>query len=107
MSSLQSGKSPKPFVYGFLHSEPSDIIAIDQKGAGSKLAATRLYVYPDTVTDTLYLLTIGDKPSQSVAIQDCKRFVAQIKAGSPQQRKMEDEGQEGDGVGGAGGVGEG
>ena len=79
LKSLQSGKSPKPFVYGFLHSEPSGVISIDQTGGG-KLAATRLYVYPDVDTETLYLLTLGDKQTQPDDILDCKAFVKQIKA---------------------------
>jgi len=99
--SLRSGRKPKPFAYGFLHAEPSDIIAIDQKGAGSKLAATRLYVYPEIVTNTLYLPTIGGKPSQPADIEDCKRFVAQIKAESPRREGGSDEGEEGDGEAGA------
>lgn len=44
VKSLDSGKKPKPFAYGFLHLEPCDIIAIDERGAATKLAATRLYV---------------------------------------------------------------
>jgi hypothetical protein len=55
------------------------VIAIDQTG-GHKLAAMRLYVYPDMVTETLYLLTVGDKSTQEADIQDCKRFVKQIRA---------------------------
>jgi hypothetical protein len=79
LKSLHSGKKPKPLIYGFLHGEPSDVIAIDQTG-GAKLAATRLYVYPDAETETLYLLTLGDKSTQGADIRDCKRFVQQIKA---------------------------
>jgi hypothetical protein len=80
LRSLLDGRKPKPFVYGFLHVEPSDIIAIDQTGAGAKVAATRLYVYADTDTDTLYALTIGDKASQNEDIQFCKRVVREIKS---------------------------
>jgi hypothetical protein len=80
LMSLRSGRKPKPFAYGFLHVEPSDVIAIDQTGNEGKVSATRLYVYPDTETETLYLLTIGDKSSQKDDIQNCKRFVKQIKA---------------------------
>jgi hypothetical protein len=79
LKSLHSGKKPKPLIYGFLHGEPSDVIAIDQTG-GTKLAEIRLYVYPDAETETLYLLTLGDKSTQSDDIQDCKAFVKYIKA---------------------------
>jgi len=102
--SLRSGKKPKPLIYGFLHGEPSDVIAIDQTG-GQNLAATRLYVYPDVETETLYLLTLGDKSTQEADIQDCKQFVKQIRADPNRGRTKdngyddEDEGdsQEGDG----------
>ena len=92
LASLRSGKKPKPLIYGFLHSEPSDVIAIDQTG-GRKVAATRLYVYPDVETETLYLLTLGDKATQQADIQDCKRFVKQIK-GDPNQGGTEDDGHD-------------
>jgi len=79
LASLQAGRKPRPFAYGFLHSEPGDVIAIDQKGAGSSLAATRLYLYAAVEAETLYLLTIGDKSSQSDDIANCKRWARQIK----------------------------
>ena len=80
LRSLNSGKKPKPLIYGFLHGEPSGVIAIDQTGADGKVAATRLYVYADAETETLYLLTLGDKSSQSDDVLNCKRFVKQINA---------------------------
>ena len=82
LKALNSGKPPKPLIYGFLHGEPSDVIAIDQTG-GVKLAETRLYVYPDRETETLYLLTIGDKQTQAEDIRDCMAFVKQIKSDAP------------------------
>jgi hypothetical protein len=92
LMSLRSGKKPKPLIYGFLHGEPSGVIAIDQTG-GVKLAATRLYVYPDTETETLYLLTLGDKSTQEADIQDCKRFVKQIQA-DPNCGRAQDHGHD-------------
>jgi len=82
LKSLNSGKKPKPFVYGFLHSEPVGIIAIDQKGSGVNIAETRLYVYPDTETETLYLVTLGDKSTQRDDIKDCKTFARNAEATS-------------------------
>ena len=64
------------------------------------MAATRLYVYPDPATETLYLLLLGDKESQREDIQDCKRFVKQIQAdpncgkGQGDGRKESDRGEE-------------
>jgi hypothetical protein len=83
VESLNAGAPPKPILFGFLHVEPSDVLAIDQKGGGNKLAETRLYVYPDVITKTLYLLTMGDKASQHDDIAICKDFVEEIKKDPP------------------------
>jgi len=96
LKALNSGKKPKPLLYGFLHGEPCDVIAIDQTG-GPKVAATRLYVYPDLQTETLYLLTLGDKATQHDDIQNCRRFVEQIKTdlrGRPDNGDDEDDEQD-------------
>ena len=105
LKALNSGKKPKPFLYGFLHSEPCDVIAIDQTG-GPKVAVTRLYVYPDLETETLYLLTLGDKSTQADDIQDCRNFVEDIKTdpslgggadnGNDDQEQDEGQSDEGD-----------
>lgn len=65
-TALKELNNPLQIKAGFIHKEPSGIKAIDQKGGGQKvrLKQTRLYVYPDITTKTLYLLTIGDKTSQ-------------------------------------------
>jgi len=85
LEALKAGVKPKPPAFGFLHVEPSDVLAIDQKGGGNKLAQTRLYVYPDTTAKTLYLLTLGDKTSQREDIKNCKAFVEHIKTHSKQE----------------------
>jgi hypothetical protein len=77
---LQHGNLPRPFAYGFLHDEPAGVIAIDQRGAPTKLAATRLYIYAYVERETVYLLTIGDKRTQSDDILFCKHLVDTINA---------------------------
>jgi hypothetical protein len=72
---LDAGNAPRPFAFGFLHDEPAGVIAIDQRGASTKVAATRLYLYAYVERETVYLLTIGDKRSQSDDVQHCKRIV--------------------------------
>ena len=89
LKSLRSGEKPKPLLFGFLHSEPMGVIAVDQTG-GQKLSETRLYVYPDVGTNTLYLLTLGDKSTQHDDIQDCKRFVKQITTDPGLRRRVDD-----------------
>ena len=91
--SLDMGAEPLRRVHGFMHIEPSGVIAIDQKGGGRYLAQTRLYVYPDTETETLYVITLGDKQSQRQDIQTCREFVKQIR----QELQTRKEGQEKDG----------
>lgn len=95
LEALNRGFSPKPPAFGFLHIEPTDMLAIDQSGSGRKLRQTRLYVYPDTAKEHLWLLTIGDKSTQRNDIEKCKRFVGQIKA----LRNEEDEPNGGKGIG--------
>jgi hypothetical protein len=75
---LNSGVKPKQAIFGFVHAEPFDVVAIDQKGGGTNLAQTRLYAYPDVTRNTLYLITLGDKKSQRNDIKVCKDFVARL-----------------------------
>jgi len=53
---LSSGINPLQIKAGFIHHEPEGIKAIDQKGGKQKvkLQQTRLYIYPDTLTKTLF-----------------------------------------------------
>lgn len=69
--------NPLQVKAGFIHNEPNGIKGIDQKGGGRKvkLQQTRLYVFPDVVAKTLYLLTIGDKNAQRDDINFCRQYV--------------------------------
>jgi hypothetical protein len=77
---LIGGTKPKQAtaLFGFIHAEPFDVVAVTEKGQGPALAATRPYVYPDSERDTLYLITLGDKKSQRDDIKVCKDFVAKL-----------------------------
>jgi hypothetical protein len=75
---LIGGTRPKQAVFGFVHAEPLDIVALDQKGGGASLAQTRLYVYPDAAREILYIITLGDKKSQNDDIATCKDFVKKL-----------------------------
>jgi hypothetical protein len=75
---LASGTKPKQAVFGFVHAEPNNVVAIDQKGGGRSLAQTRLYIYPDVTRETMYLITLGDKKSQRDDIAVGKDFVAKL-----------------------------
>jgi hypothetical protein len=64
-------------TFGFVHSEPHGVMAIDQKG-GAKLAQTRLYIFPDRKTMIIHPITLGDKGSQHNDILTCNGFVKQL-----------------------------
>ncbi len=78
LKTLSSGVKPKQAVFGFIHAEPFDVVAVTEKGGGPALAATRLYTDPDITRNTLYLITLGDKKSQRNDIKICKDFVARL-----------------------------
>ena len=75
--SLRVGGRPQDALkaFRFLHKEQAGVIAVDQKGGARNLAETRLYTYPDETTETLFLITIGDKNTQSDDVQFSKEFV--------------------------------
>jgi hypothetical protein len=80
MKGLNDGlKLEQVATFGFVHSEPRGVLAIDQKG-GIKLAQTRLYVYPDRKTKTVHLITLGDKGSQKADIEFCSEYVGSLQA---------------------------
>ena len=76
---LESGIKPPLITGGFIHKEPKGIIAIDQKGGKGKLKQTRLYIYPNDMTNTLHLITLGDKHSQIEDIKDSVEFITSIR----------------------------
>lgn len=61
------------------HREGKGVRAIDESGSPGSLKATRLYIYPDLVTKTIYLITIGDKDTQARRdIPEAKHFVEEL-----------------------------
>ena len=76
---LLGGVRPLQIRHGFTHAEPQGVVGIDQKGGGKNLAQTRLYVYPDTDTEILYLITLGDKRSQKADLASCRDFVTALR----------------------------
>lgn len=68
----------------FARKEPDGILALDSRGAkrertGTKLKATRLYVYAVEIDSALHLLRIGDKDSQVQDLKTCRKVVRKIK----------------------------
>lgn len=76
IKTLNSGaKVEEAIKRGYIHREPRQIIAIDQKGGGAGLKQSRLYVYLDKRTNIVHLITIGDKSTQKGDIQYSINFV--------------------------------
>jgi len=78
---LNCCKNSKCAEAGYLHKEPSDVVAIDQKGGGGNLEETRLYTYAVDRGHILYLITIGNKEYQHSDIEYCKQFVQALDTG--------------------------
>jgi hypothetical protein len=78
---LHGGIPPQLIQLGCIHNEPHGVKAIDQKGGGSNLAQTRLYIFPDEATQTLHLITLGDKSSQKADLKECAAFIRDLRKG--------------------------
>ncbi|MDD3925309.1 MAG: hypothetical protein PHT33_01475 [bacterium] len=79
LKALNAGIKPPIVQAGFIHREPQGVIAIDQKGAPSRLRETRLYIYALEIRHIVYLITIGDKSSQKQDISDCRKFMNNLR----------------------------
>lgn len=79
LQSLRAGGKVQQLWFGFLHAEPSGVKAIDQKGGGSGLKQTRLYVYADEATQIIHLITLGGKDSQDNDVRTCTDFVDSLR----------------------------
>src|SRR5262249_42670877 len=88
---LEAGTNPLQIKHGFMHQEPLGVVAIDQKGGGKDLAQTRLYVYPDTETETLFVITLGDKRSQKNDIATCRAFIHALRQETKENNEDEEE----------------
>jgi hypothetical protein len=76
---LNEGAKPLQVKFGFLHFEPNGVVAIDQKGGGSSLRQTRLYVFPEVDHCILHLITIGDKTTQKADIDVCREYIKALR----------------------------
>lgn len=82
---LKAVNNPLQIKSGFIHPEPNGIIAVDQSGSNKvlgkklKLKEVRFYFYIDEEGETVFLLFIGDKQSQSKDINLCKKLVLNLK----------------------------
>jgi len=90
LADLRKGLAVQQIVRGYIHSEPNGIKALDESGPGAHKKATRLYIYPDEETETLFVLIVGDKKSQGDDIKSCSDFVKKLlKDRGPQDENLE------------------
>ncbi len=75
---LNQGAKLEQIKFGFIHSEPRGVLAIDQKGGGAGLKQTRLYTYPHRASQLVHLVTIGDKDSPKADIKYASEFVHRL-----------------------------
>jgi hypothetical protein len=76
---LCEGVNPTNISAGFVHPEPDGIKALDQKGGKGKMMQTRLYIFPDEVTKTLHVISIGTKTDQKSGINECRDYIKPLK----------------------------
>ena len=83
---LQSGVPMSKIRAGYIHNERRGVLAVDQRvmTGGSKVGKrgmkeSRLYFYPDEENHVLHLITIGDKKSQSVDVNESHAYVEKLK----------------------------
>jgi hypothetical protein len=79
VSQLKHAKNPLCVQAGYIHTEGRGVVALDQKGGGAALQETRLFAYPDNDNKVLYLITIGNKNTQSDDIKLAYRFLDSLK----------------------------
>ncbi len=94
LQALQQGTKPKQIQAGWIHPEPHDVVAIDQRGGGKKeggsnkgrgLVEMRLYVFPQTAVEILHLITLGLKDTQPGDILYSIEYVQQLAQQQPTQ----------------------
>jgi hypothetical protein len=87
LQALQQGTKPKQIQAGWIHPEPRDVVAIDQRGGGKKesgrnkgrgMVEMRLYVYPQTALEILHLITLGLKDTQPGDVRYSSEYVKKL-----------------------------
>ena len=87
-AALEDGMTLQQCSFGFFGSEGKDVYRIGQSGIPNA-HETRLYIYVEIAGTEIYLLTIGDKNTQSLDIEWCHTIVEQIR----KRKTNENEGQ--------------
>ena len=88
ISALDAGCVPTQMPFGFYSSEGADVYRIGQTGVKHP-CESRLYVYSCIINEVVYVLTMGDKTTQSDDINRAKAIVRKIKS-DVQDKKSEE-----------------
>lgn len=75
---LNAGKRIGGFSFGFFRSEHHGVYRIGQTRVKSP-CELRLYIYPDALSKTIYILSLGDKGTQSDDINACHEIAKSIR----------------------------
>lgn len=81
LDALNDGVKPEQLKkFGFVHSEPKGIIAVDQKGPSkkTKMKALRIYLYAEHEAEELHVILVGDKSAQQRDIRLTTNYVAHL-----------------------------
>lgn len=76
---LNASKNSLSVQAGFIHTEGSGVLALDQKGGGAGLQETRLYLFAEDQTHTIHLITIGNKNGQSADVKLAHQYRESLK----------------------------
>jgi UDP-N-acetyl-D-mannosaminuronic acid transferase (WecB/TagA/CpsF family) len=79
LAQLNHAKNALCVQAGYIHPEGKGVVALDQKGGGTSLQETRLYVYAEDTTKTLHIITIGNKNEQSSDIKLAHSYLETLK----------------------------
>jgi hypothetical protein len=86
-ASLNAGVKPMQLVKeSWVHNEQMGIHAIDQSPLGKGSLETRLYVFPEESTTTLYVMTIGDKDQQKDDVRECCALVKKLRSAKQEKK---------------------
>ena len=85
---LNGGAKIGSFQIGFFRSEGGGVWRIGQT-AVAHAKESRLYIFPDQETRTIYILTVGLKDRQTEDINSAKSITSIIKAENPVPAKEE------------------
>lgn len=80
LASLCCGMKPQQIIRGYIHREGGGVQSLDESGPNHPNKPIRLYIYPEEDTETLHVITIGDKNSQSDDVRFCHEFVESLRA---------------------------